>query len=109
MKRAFAVLGLLALLSCKDKTSTTPADGGAASGKRIKIAVIPKGTQHEFWATLPGNPAASAAALLKVVDAEQPPLRVFFGASPLETAKADYESRIRNWEQWQPVAELAQG
>ncbi|OYV24024.1 MAG: short-chain dehydrogenase [Mycobacterium sp. 20-66-4] len=51
----------------------------------------------------------SAAALLKVVDAEEPPLRVFFGASPLATAKADYESRLRTWEQWQPVAELAQG
>lgn len=60
------------------------------------------------WAS-PGNPEASAAALLKVVDAENPPLRVFFGASPLATAKADYESRLRNWEQWQPVAELAQG
>jgi NAD(P)-dependent dehydrogenase (short-subunit alcohol dehydrogenase family) len=60
------------------------------------------------WAN-PGNPEASAAALLKVVDAEQPPLRVFFGASPLATAKADYESRLRTWEQWQPVAELAQG
>jgi NAD(P)-dependent dehydrogenase (short-subunit alcohol dehydrogenase family) len=60
------------------------------------------------WAS-PGNASASAAALLKVVDAEKPPLRVFFGSSPLETAKADYESRIRNWEEWQPVAELAQG
>ncbi|WP_077078419.1 SDR family oxidoreductase [Mycobacterium numidiamassiliense] len=60
------------------------------------------------WAN-PGNPEASAAALLKVVDAEEPPLRVFFGASPLATAKADYESRLRTWEQWQPVAELAQG
>ncbi|OBH71237.1 short-chain dehydrogenase/reductase [Mycobacterium mantenii] len=60
------------------------------------------------WAS-PGNPSASAAALLKVVDAEKPPLRVFFGASPLETAKADYESRLKNWEEWQPVAELAQG
>jgi NAD(P)-dependent dehydrogenase (short-subunit alcohol dehydrogenase family) len=60
------------------------------------------------WAH-PGDPAASAAALLRVVDAEEPPLRVFFGASPLATAKADYESRLRNWEQWQPVAELAQG
>ena len=57
----------------------------------------------------PGRPSSSAAALLKVVDAEEPPLRVFFGASPLQTAKADYESRLRNWEQWQPVAELAQG
>jgi NAD(P)-dependent dehydrogenase (short-subunit alcohol dehydrogenase family) len=57
----------------------------------------------------PGDPTASRAALLKVVDAEQPPLRVFFGASPLPTAKADYENRLRTWEQWQPVAELAQG
>jgi hypothetical protein len=44
-----------------------------------------------------------------VVDAEQPPLRVFFGTAPLQLAKADYESRLRIWEQWQPVAELAQG
>ncbi len=57
----------------------------------------------------PGDPSASAAALLKVVDAEEPPLRVFFGASPLKTAKTDYENRLRTWEQWQPVAELAQG
>ena len=57
----------------------------------------------------PGNPNASAAALLKVVDAEEPPLRAFFGASALATARADYENRLRTWEQWQPVAELAQG
>ena len=54
----------------------------------------------------PGDPAASAAALLEVVDAQEPPLRVFFGASPLETVKADYENRLRTWEQWPPVAEL---
>jgi len=60
------------------------------------------------WAA-PGDPKASAAALLKVVDAEQPPLRVFFGEAPLGLAKADYEQRLRTWEQWQPVAELAQG
>jgi NAD(P)-dependent dehydrogenase (short-subunit alcohol dehydrogenase family) len=60
------------------------------------------------WAE-PGNPAASAAALLKVVDAQEPPLRVFFGASPLETARADYESRLRTWEEWQPVSVEAQG
>jgi NAD(P)-dependent dehydrogenase (short-subunit alcohol dehydrogenase family) len=60
------------------------------------------------WAA-PGDPKASAAAVLKVVDAEQPPLRVFFGAAPLELAKADYEQRLRTWEEWQSVAELAQG
>jgi hypothetical protein len=44
-----------------------------------------------------------------VADAEQPPLRVFFGEAPLRLAKADYEERLRTWEQWQSVAELAQG
>ena len=60
------------------------------------------------WAA-PGDPKASAAAVLKVVDADEPPLRVFFGDEPLGLAKADYEQRLRTWEEWQPVAELAQG
>ena len=57
----------------------------------------------------PGDPTASAKAILAVVDADEPPLRVFFGASPLSIAKADYEQRIATWEQWQDVAELAHG
>jgi NAD(P)-dependent dehydrogenase (short-subunit alcohol dehydrogenase family) len=57
----------------------------------------------------PGDPTASAKAILKVVDASPPPLRVFFGEKPFELAKADYESRLATWEEWQPVAELAQG
>ena len=57
----------------------------------------------------PGNPVASASALLRVVDSEEPPLRVFFGSAPLGIAQADYASRIETWEKWQDVAELAQG
>ena len=57
----------------------------------------------------PGDPGASAAALLKVVDAEQPPLRVFFGTAPLGIATKDYESRLALWNEWQPVAVEAQG
>ncbi|OBJ48447.1 SDR family oxidoreductase [Mycobacterium sp. 1423905.2] len=64
--------------------------------------------RSQRWAK-PGDPSASAAAVLKVVDAEEPPLRVFFGSGPLQLAREDYESRLRTWEQWQPVAELAQG
>jgi len=56
-----------------------------------------------------GDPEASSAAVLKVVDADEPPLRVFFGEAALGLAKADYEQRLRTWEQWQSVAELAQG
>jgi NAD(P)-dependent dehydrogenase (short-subunit alcohol dehydrogenase family) len=57
----------------------------------------------------PGDPKASAAAVLKIVDAAEPPLRVFFGELPLQLAKADYENRLKTWEQWQPVAVEAQG
>jgi NAD(P)-dependent dehydrogenase (short-subunit alcohol dehydrogenase family) len=57
----------------------------------------------------PGDPTASAAAVLKVVDAEQPPLRIFLGAAPLGIATADYESRLATWREWQDVAESAQG
>jgi NAD(P)-dependent dehydrogenase (short-subunit alcohol dehydrogenase family) len=70
--------------------------------------------QAEEWrqtrnSTGPGDPHASAQAVLEVVDAEQPPLRIFFGSTPLETARADYAQRLKNWEAWQHVSELAQG
>ncbi|MCL3820205.1 SDR family oxidoreductase [Aeromicrobium wangtongii] len=57
----------------------------------------------------PGDPHASAAAILQIVDAPEPPLRVFFGTAPLGIAKADYAKRIETWEQWNHVSELAQG
>jgi NAD(P)-dependent dehydrogenase (short-subunit alcohol dehydrogenase family) len=57
----------------------------------------------------PGDPRASARAVLKIVDAPEPPLRVFFGELPLQLAKADYESRLKTWEEWQPVSVEAQG
>jgi NAD(P)-dependent dehydrogenase (short-subunit alcohol dehydrogenase family) len=56
-----------------------------------------------------GDPTASAAAVLKIVDADEPPLRAFFGRAPLGIAEADYEQRLKTWREWQPVAELAQG
>jgi NAD(P)-dependent dehydrogenase (short-subunit alcohol dehydrogenase family) len=57
----------------------------------------------------PGDPAATRTAILKVVDAENPPLRIFFGAGPLGIATADYESRLAEWNAWQPVSIEAQG
>jgi hypothetical protein len=57
----------------------------------------------------PGDPAASAAAILQIVDAEDKPLRVFFGTAPLGIAKADYAGRLETWETWNDVSVLAQG
>ncbi len=60
-------------------------------------------------ATVRGNPAATGVAILTVVDAAEPPLRIFLGRSPLGTAKADYASRIETWEKWNDVSVAAQG
>ncbi|GGC91235.1 short-chain dehydrogenase/reductase [Tersicoccus solisilvae] len=57
----------------------------------------------------PGDPEATRAAILKVVDAENPPLRVFFGTAPLGIATKDYESRLATWNEWQPVSVEAHG
>ncbi len=56
-----------------------------------------------------GDPSASAEAVMRVVDAREPPLRVFFGSAPLGIAERDYETRLASWREWQPVAEIAQG
>jgi NAD(P)-dependent dehydrogenase (short-subunit alcohol dehydrogenase family) len=57
----------------------------------------------------PGDPVATRSAILKVVDADRPPLRIFFGESPLGTATADYASRIEIWKEWNDVSIEAQG
>jgi NAD(P)-dependent dehydrogenase (short-subunit alcohol dehydrogenase family) len=57
----------------------------------------------------PGDPRASAEALLTVVDAETPPLRVLFGARSLSIVRNVYGRRLSDWEEWESVAALAQG
>ncbi len=57
----------------------------------------------------PGVPSATREAILRIVDAETPPLRVFLGEAPLGIATADYESRLATWREWQPVSIAAQG
>jgi NAD(P)-dependent dehydrogenase (short-subunit alcohol dehydrogenase family) len=56
-----------------------------------------------------GDPSATGAAVLKIVDAAEPPLRVFLGTAPLGIAKADYARRIETWEKWNDVSVAAQG
>jgi NAD(P)-dependent dehydrogenase (short-subunit alcohol dehydrogenase family) len=57
----------------------------------------------------PGDPHATRGAILTIVDAPEPPLRVFFGTGPLAIAKADYAGRIETWEKWNDVSIEAQG
>jgi NAD(P)-dependent dehydrogenase (short-subunit alcohol dehydrogenase family) len=54
-----------------------------------------------------GDPEAARSAILEIVDAEHPPLRVFFGKDALAVAKGDYTNRLAEWERWQALAERA--
>ena len=70
--------------------------------------------QHEASRNRPsaqnrGNPTGTRSAMLKIVDADEPPLRIFFGKTPLSVATADYESRLKTWNEWQPVSVEAFG
>jgi NAD(P)-dependent dehydrogenase (short-subunit alcohol dehydrogenase family) len=57
----------------------------------------------------PGDPTSSSTAVLAVVDADDPPLRIFLGVGPLAIATADYESRLATWRKWDEVSTTAHG
>jgi NAD(P)-dependent dehydrogenase (short-subunit alcohol dehydrogenase family) len=85
--------------SARHATSLPAYDGvreAAAETRRARVST-------------PGDPNASAEAVMEIVDAAEPPLRVFFGDAPLAIAEADYASRLDTWRSWQHVAHLAQG
>jgi hypothetical protein len=43
------------------------------------------------------------------VDADDPPLRIFFGDGPLSIVTADYESRLKTWREWDQLSVAAHG
>ncbi|MFJ2610194.1 MULTISPECIES: SDR family oxidoreductase [unclassified Streptomyces] len=53
--------------------------------------------------------ASAGAALLHIVDAENPPLRVLFGTEPIEIVEPVYAERLKTWADWQHVSRIAQG
>jgi NAD(P)-dependent dehydrogenase (short-subunit alcohol dehydrogenase family) len=65
--------------------------------------------QRKARAGNPGDPVATRDAVLQVVDADEPPLRIFFGDGPLAIATKDYESRLATWRAWESVSVAAHG
>lgn len=55
------------------------------------------------------KPVGFGSAILKVVDAEKAPLRVFFGEQPTQIAPHIYQQRLDEWAQWADVAREAEG
>lgn len=56
-----------------------------------------------------GDPAATAAAIFKAVDAEKPPLRLVLGSTTIAKFRATYQARMSNWDEWEAVSIEAQG
>jgi len=56
-----------------------------------------------------GDPDATAEAVLKLVDADNPPLRFGLGTSILPRARAAYAERLAMWEAWEDVSNAAMG
>ena len=45
----------------------------------------------------------TAEVVLELVDAEEPPLRLFLGAYPYPVVEAAYRKRLETWEAWRPL------
>ena len=56
-----------------------------------------------------GDPQATAAALLALVDAQDPPLRLMLGNQGLPMMRGIYADRLATWEAWETVSSAAQG
>jgi NAD(P)-dependent dehydrogenase (short-subunit alcohol dehydrogenase family) len=88
-------------------------DWGGASAQRAAEMKIYDGARAQIAAvrggSTPGDPNATAPAILKVVDAKDPPLRIFLGSSGLPMTRAEYARRIETWEKWNEVSLEAQG
>jgi NAD(P)-dependent dehydrogenase (short-subunit alcohol dehydrogenase family) len=80
-------------------------DWGGPSAKRATQMSAYEGAR----ANVPGDPEATGPAMLQVVDAKDPPLRVFFGSGALPMMRAEYARRIETWEKWNDLSLEAQG
>jgi short-subunit dehydrogenase len=56
-----------------------------------------------------GKPEATGSVMLKLVDMEHPPLRVFFGKGANEMIHAEYEKRLAEWDTFKALSEEATG
>jgi len=88
-------------------------DWGTASAKHSKPLAAYDELRKErqaFSAKAPqGDPKATRKAILKVVDAPEPPLRLFLGSFPWQVIEPVYQKRLETWQKWLGVSNEAQG
>jgi NADP-dependent 3-hydroxy acid dehydrogenase YdfG len=70
----------------------------------IKKAIAEQDNSDSF-----GKTSATVPAIVKLVEAENPPLRLFLGKVALPFAKQTYEQKLATWEEWADVSVAAHG
>jgi NAD(P)-dependent dehydrogenase (short-subunit alcohol dehydrogenase family) len=86
--------------------------GGSSAAHAAPLPVYDdvRAAARQFIADYPlGVPDATDEAILAVVDAEHPPLRIFLGAPPLQIVRDAYAARLATWDDWAGVSVAAQG
>lgn len=92
--------------------------GSFSTGFRAAIQAAPptptyaelrKEVHGRFNGAIIGDPKATVPAILKLVDSEDPPLRLILGDWLLPMVKKFYQDRIETWEKWADVSNAAQG
>jgi len=85
---------------------------GASSAQTVAMPEY-DGVRAAFQAGLTddifGIPEATSDAVLKLIDSENPPLRLFLGNVAYPWVKQVYEGRVAEWESWKEVSAAAQG
>jgi NAD(P)-dependent dehydrogenase (short-subunit alcohol dehydrogenase family) len=74
-----------------------------------QYAPLHEGMAAQMAGNVSPKPVGFGSAILKVVDAEKPPLRVFFGEQPLQIVPHIYKQRLDEWNEWAPVSREAEG
>ena len=88
-----------------DFATTSSAESKPLSFYNDVRAALAEGNKPEDW----GVPEATVEAVLKLVDTENPPLRLILGRAGVQWIKHTYDQRLKTWEEWQDVSVAAQG
>lgn len=86
--------------------------GGSSSKHAVQMPEydgVRQARKVQFSSAKYGDPTASSAAILKVVDDENPPLRLLLGAFGTEFVPKIYAQRLKTWSDWEDVARAADG
>lgn len=63
----------------------------------------------QWRGSIPGDPQATASAILQIVDAKEPPLRLLLGTGLTDVMSKEYAQRIATWDEWDHISEAAMG